>query len=140
MIIYPNNDLGNDIILKEYQKLKNNSNIKIFSSIRFEYFLTLIKNCKFVIGNSSTGVREAPVYGIASINIGSRQHKRNNSSKIFNVNEDNNEISDTIKHILQNNLKIKSHKKFGLGNSSSKFKKIIESKIIWDLPLQKKMT
>jgi UDP-N-acetylglucosamine 2-epimerase (hydrolysing) len=34
ILIYPNNDLGSEIILKEYKKIKN-SNIKIFPSIRF---------------------------------------------------------------------------------------------------------
>lgn len=40
--------------------------------MRFEYFPTLLKNSNFIIGNSSAGLREAPVYGVTTINIGHR--------------------------------------------------------------------
>ncbi|MEZ8985210.1 UDP-N-acetylglucosamine 2-epimerase [Vibrio cyclitrophicus] len=35
-------------------------------------FLTLLKNAKIMIGNSSAGVREVPLYGKPTINLGSR--------------------------------------------------------------------
>jgi len=77
IVIYPNNDLGSDIILEIYkQKIFGHPRFKIFPSIRFEHFLTLIKNAHFMIGNSSAGIREAPFYGVPSINVGSRQNGR----------------------------------------------------------------
>ena len=87
IIIYPNNDLGSNIILNAYKKLEKKENIRIFPSIRFEMFLTLLKNCDFVIGNSSAGIRECSVYGIPTINIGSRQSGR------FNIFENKNIIN-----------------------------------------------
>ena len=57
VVIYPNNDLGSNEILSAYKKLKNNVKFKIFPSIRFEYFLTLLKHVEFMIGNSSAGKR-----------------------------------------------------------------------------------
>ena len=75
VLIFPNNDLGSKVILKEYKKIKSNK-IKIFPSIRFEFYLTLLKNCHFIIGNSSSGIIEAPYYGIPTINIGDRQQNR----------------------------------------------------------------
>ena len=44
ILIYPNNDPGFEIILKQYMKLSKNKNIKLLPSIRFEYYLTLLKN------------------------------------------------------------------------------------------------
>ena len=35
IIIYPNNDLGSNIILNAYKKLEKKENIRIFPSIRF---------------------------------------------------------------------------------------------------------
>ena len=49
IVIYPNNDQGSNYILKLYKKLKNKKNIKIFSSIRFEFFLSLLQNAKFIL-------------------------------------------------------------------------------------------
>ena len=74
VLIYPNNDLGSQIIIDEYKKLKTNKNFKIYPSIRFEYFLTLLFNCDFIIGNSSAGIREAPFYRTKSIDILSLIH------------------------------------------------------------------
>ncbi|MFZ0597346.1 MAG: UDP-N-acetylglucosamine 2-epimerase, partial [Flavobacterium sp.] len=73
IVIFPNNDLGSQFILDAYEKLKENSRFRIFPSLRFEYFLMLLKNSQFIIGNSSAGIREAPYYGIPIINIGTRQ-------------------------------------------------------------------
>ena len=36
--------------------------------MRFEYYLTLLK-IKFILGNSSSGIMEAPYYGTPTINI-----------------------------------------------------------------------
>ena len=63
IVILPNNDPGSHLILKVYEKNKKNKNFKFIDSMRFEYFLTLLKNAELIIGNSSSGVREAPYYG-----------------------------------------------------------------------------
>ena len=60
IVILPNNDPGNEIIRNAYKKINSNIKFKIIKSMRFEYFLTLLKNCNVVIGNSSCGVIEAP--------------------------------------------------------------------------------
>ena len=60
VVIYPNNDLGSREILKAYKRLNHNSRFRVFPSIRFEYFLSLLKHSDFIIGNSSAGIREAP--------------------------------------------------------------------------------
>jgi UDP-N-acetylglucosamine 2-epimerase (hydrolysing) len=119
IVIYPNNDLGSDIILNELSRLKGNANFRLFPSLRFECFLTLLKNTKFIIGNSSAGIREVPFYGIPSINLGSRQDNRSNARSIFNVNEDYDSILDTIKLALSS--KFKPVQEFGEGNSDVKF-------------------
>ena len=49
IVTYPNNDLGSDIILKEIKKISSNDNFTVIPSLRFEYFLTLLKNSSFII-------------------------------------------------------------------------------------------
>ena len=48
IIIYPNNDPGSNYILNVYSKIKNKK-FKILKSLRFESFLTLLKNSEFII-------------------------------------------------------------------------------------------
>ena len=80
----------------------------IIKSFRFEYFLTLLKNSEFIIGNSSAGVREAPIYGVPTINIGNRQKNRFSHESIINVDFNEKKIIQAI-----NNSYIK---KFKLSN------------------------
>lgn len=136
VVIYPNNDLGSHFILEAYEKLKQNSRFRIFPSIRFEYFLTLLKNSQFIIGNSSAGIREAPYYGIPIINIGTRQQNRTIDAEIINTNY----FAEEIRKAL---LKIDSHQiqnskdDFGQGNSAELFLESLKKNDIWQLNHQK---
>jgi len=135
VVIYPNNDIGTDIILKEYKRLEGENQFKVFPSLRFEYFLTLLKNAQFVIGNSSCGVRESEVYGIPSINIGTRQKNRTRNKDIININAVRKEILLAIDKAEK--TKLKAINSFGNGNSVEKFYKIILDKKFWDTDIQK---
>lgn len=138
VIIYPNNDLGSNIILNSYKKIAKRENIRIFPSIRFEMFLTLLKNCDFVIGNSSAGIRECGVYGIPAINIGSRQNGRFNifeNKNIINIGNSLLEIEKIIGDIDKYRIKCFS---FGKGKSCEKFIKILEAESFWNIEIQKK--
>ena len=136
VVIYPNNDLGSMAILKVYNKIKNNSNFRIFPSIRFEYFLTLLKSANFIIGNSSAGIREATYYGVPTINIGTRQSNRSNHKNIINVNYNYNDIKEAL------NLKLGTNQgdndfEFGKGNSAVQFLECLVKPEIWKLDNQK---
>ena len=135
--VYPNNDLGSEIIMNEYKRLDENSHFKIYPSLRFEHFLSLLKNAQFMIGNSSAGVRETSVYGIPAIDIGNRQSGRYSlqaSPNIQHVLEDKGEILQAIETIEQYKI---STSAFGDGNSTERFMEILRKKEVWEFRLQK---
>tara|TARA_Y100000591_G_C21840891_1_gene705563 strand:+ start:1210 stop:2355 length:1146 start_codon:yes stop_codon:yes gene_type:complete len=140
VLILPNNDSGSEIILKEYQKLKKFKKFRILPSMRFEHYLTLLKNSKFIIGNSSSAIIEAPYYNIFSINIGTRQKNRfSNIKTIYNLGFNKNKILNKISYLKKKNLN-KSKKnlhQFGKGNSADNFLEIIKNDQIWRLEIQK---
>ncbi|MBC3846942.1 UDP-N-acetylglucosamine 2-epimerase (hydrolyzing) [Winogradskyella echinorum] len=135
VVIYPNNDLGSKYILGAYERLKENNRFKIFPSIRFEYFLTLLKKSDLIIGNSSAGVREAPYYGISTINIGNRQLNRASSSKIINVPCEKLAILKAFKELQT--VKEELNDTFGKGDSAQLFLESIESSKVWSINHQK---
>lgn len=135
VVIYPNNDKGNEIILNEYKRFKFNQHFKIFPSLRFEYFLTLLKNSDLILGNSSVGIRESEIYGVPSINIGNRQKDRSNNKNIVNVEPDKLSILTAMEKLL--GQKIPTTFEFGKGNSSEKFYEILIDHKIWKTPHQK---
>ena len=134
LVIYPNNDPGSNIIINCYKKNKNKK-IKILKNMRFEYFLSLLKNAKFIMGNSSSAIYEAPMLSTPAINIGDRQHKRIKSKIVKNV-----EIGELNEDVIQKffrNYSPSRKKYYGQGNSDKKFIKIIKSKSFWETPKQK---
>lgn len=143
VVIYPNNDKGVDIILKEYKRFNRKKNFRILPSMRFEFFLTLLKNTRFIIGNSSAGIREAEIYNIPTINIGSRQKNRTQNKDIININSKKKDILKAIRRVEKLRIKrgeIKAAGSFGKGNSAENFYKIIKDKKIWNIKTQKQFS
>ena len=135
LIIYPNNDHGSSIILDAWKSIESHEQFRILPSLRFEYFLVALKYASFMIGNSSAGVREAPYYGIPSINIGSRQLNRVTSSAVVNVDSNKKEILEAIVNLPEERFEIENT--FGTGNSATLFKESLESDSLWNLNHQK---
>ena len=136
VVIFPNNDMGSEIIIKNYSKLKKNKNFRIFPSIKFQYFLTLLKNAEFIIGNSSAGIRESEVYGTPTIDIGTRQKNRTTNKNIKNIQCEKTRILNTIKKINQKRFAMKNN--FGgIKNSDQKFIRTLSNKDTWKIPIQK---
>ena len=126
VVIYPNNDPGSDIILKTYEQFQNNKSFRIYPSLRFEYFLTLLKNTDFIIGNSSSGITEAEIYNIPTINVGTRQKNRSNNKNIINVVSNKGKILDAILKI--DGKKIETSCEFGDGESTKRFFEVMTDK------------
>ena len=121
IVIYPNNDMGSDIITNSLDDNSDRIKAAFFKSVPFESFLALLKNAEFIMGNSSAGIREACIYGIPCINIGSRQNLRFNTKilkNIISVREDKNEILSAIDRI--DSYRFVSYY-YGHGNSTTLF-------------------
>jgi UDP-N-acetylglucosamine 2-epimerase (hydrolysing) len=134
VVIHPNNDSGSRLILESLASLENKPHFRLLPSLRFEYFLTLLKNADFILGNSSAGVREAPVYAVPSINVGTRQNQRFHYESILNVPEDRQAILKALKR-LPTRLSPNYH--FGRGNSALRFMESICKPDLWKIPTQK---
>jgi len=138
--IYPNNDHGSSTIINSIELLSNKK-VRFFPSIRFENFLTLLKNSKFIIGNSSAGIREAPVYEIPTINIGNRQKNRSTASSIYNCSSDKATILSSIRKVITLTKEESTHNtkdiSFGSGQSAEKIISTIKQSSFWKTPMQK---
>jgi UDP-N-acetylglucosamine 2-epimerase (hydrolysing) len=135
VVIFPNNDLGSSAILNAYKKLEHHTRFKIFPSLRFEYFLTLLKNARFIIGNSSAGIREAPYYGLPAINIGTRQQNRALHKDVIHTDYTSPEILAAIKQAKTSTFQ--KEDLFGAGNSDQLFLSAIQTDAFWQISKQK---
>ena len=138
VVIYPNNDLGTEIILEKIQKLDAEENFAVYPSIRFEYFLTLLKHALFIIGNSSAGIRESGIYGVPAIDIGTRQNGRYDKKTLKNVQHVEEKVEDILEAIRDAETYAIPCHNFGMGNSTERFLKILEREETWECEVQKR--
>lgn len=136
VVIHPNNDTGSDDIFAAYKAFEGLDNFRIFPSMRFEYFITLMKNSSFIIGNSSAGVREAPVLAVPSINLGSRQNNRFRYKTILDINIQKDEILRAAARTTEMS-DLKASNFFGHGQSIDNFMVALSNGKIWQTKKQK---
>jgi GDP/UDP-N,N'-diacetylbacillosamine 2-epimerase (hydrolysing) len=121
--IMPNNDPGSAFIKQELIINRDNNNL-IFENFLRKDYLSILSNCKAIIGNSSSGIIESSSFKIPAINIGRRQNKRFRSKNVIDIKILNNKnILKAIKYSQSkkflNKLKTVSNP-YGDGNSSEK--------------------
>ena len=137
---FSNTDAGSKEII---QQNKKQSRFKMFPNMKSEDFASVMKSSKFMIGNSSAGLREAPTFSLPAINIGSRQKGRLRAKNVVDVEHDIIQIIDAINKCLYNldflnslrNLK----NPYGNGHSSKKIVEILEKIDIKDISIQKEL-
>lgn len=131
IIIYPNIDVGNKIIINEFNKLKKISDFQVFENFKRNEYIYLLSKASILIGNSSSGILEASSFKLPVINIGSRQRGRLQSNNILNSSNSSKQIEKTIKYILRNKKFINKVKKcknpYGDGKSSARIVKILKN-------------
>ncbi|AGF79648.1 UDP-N-acetyl-D-glucosamine 2-epimerase, UDP-hydrolysing [Desulfocapsa sulfexigens DSM 10523] len=135
IVIYPNNDSGSEYIFAAYKRLQKKNNIRIFPSLRFEHYLTFLRNADCLIGNSSAGIHEAPIYGVPTINIGTRQQNRFKHPSIFDVPFDREAILSAIKQ-SQISKSYPACNYYGLGDSAKQFTQALKEDV-WKVSNQK---
>ena len=91
--IAPNSDAGNNVIFKHLAAFsKSHTSFMLFKSLPRSDYLGMLKNCKVLVGNSSSGIIEASYFKIPVVNIGIRQKNREKGSNVLNA-EDNSVVS-----------------------------------------------
>jgi UDP-N-acetylglucosamine 2-epimerase (hydrolysing) len=132
--IYPNNDAGSDVILNKLLTLKGHPRFRVIPSMRFEYFLTLLKHARAIVGNSSAGIREAPVYGVPTVNLGTRQRGRFHHVSIVDLDEHRPTLLSVLRG-LPSAFAPSLH--FGKGDSARQFMALLREPSLWTTPRQK---
>lgn len=84
LCIYPNSDRGHSGIIAAIQtrRRENQSAVKVFPSLQRDEYLRLLCNSQILVGNSSSGMIEAPAVGTPVVNVGSRQLGRERADQL----------------------------------------------------------
>lgn len=142
ILIYPNNDAGSIGIQNVIDEL-NNTKIHIRRNVDREAYANLMKHAMFIIGNSSSGILEAPTFGLPAVNIGRRQIGRFQAKNVVNADFDKNEIKNAIRQVMHDQFKnsIKDiQNPYGDGRSSSRIVELLKNIDIDSSLLNKNLT
>lgn len=108
LITYNNSDNFGDYYIKQINKfIKENDNACLFEFMGAKNYLSFLKHSDLIIGNSSSGIYEAPELKTPTLNIGNRQLGRKHSSSVINVVNEEKKILAALKKIKQNKKKIR---------------------------------
>tara|TARA_X000000950_G_scaffold289351_1_gene412228 strand:- start:3156 stop:4319 length:1164 start_codon:yes stop_codon:yes gene_type:complete len=124
----PNADENSEDIIKKIKLFcRKNKNTYYKTSYGNHLFLNLLIKCNLIIGNSSSGIIEAPLIGCRSINLGKRQLGRIKSNLTLNCNINSNQIIKNIKKILNignRKINIKKNPYYGFNVSNKIYLKL----------------
>jgi GDP/UDP-N,N'-diacetylbacillosamine 2-epimerase (hydrolysing) len=143
ILIYPNADAGGRRMVGAIKKYEKYPFIKTFKSIPHKEYLSLMKIASVLIGNSSSGIIEAPSFGLPVVNIGSRQEGRQRAENVIDVGYDKEKIISAIKEALHDKdfkEKVKKCKNpYGDGKAGVRIADILSKIKIDEILLQKKI-
>ena len=86
VITFSNADFGGGKISRRLDEFASErENVVVHASLGQEAYLSCLANFDLVIGNSSSAIIEAPIFGLPTVNIGSRQTGREMAPSVINV-------------------------------------------------------
>ena len=143
ILIYPNADSGGTRMIDVIHEFKKYPFIKTYKTIPPVEFSSLMKNAGAIVGNSSSGIVEAPSFKLPAINIGSRQEGREQADNVIDVGYDKGEIKNAILTALSDkefHKRVQSCKNpYDAGDAASRITDVLASVKIDRTLLQKKL-
>jgi len=130
-LIYPNADAGGGKMIQVIKKYEKHSFIRTFKNIPSIDYLSLMRIASVIVGNSSSGILEAPSFHLPAVNIGARQSGRERAVNVIDVDYDKEQIKKAIEKAIYNKKfreKVKKCKSpYGDGHASERIVKVLES-------------
>lgn len=144
VLIYPNADAGGRRMIKVIKEYEKHPFLKTFRSVPRKEYLGLMNLAQVMVGNSSSGIIEAPSFGLPVVNIGTRQIGRQRAENVIDVNFDREEIIRAIKKALYDKPfreKLKHCKNpYGDGKAGKRIVEVLSDIKIDKRLLEKRMT
>jgi len=124
----PNSDKDGRIIIQMIDEYVNQHHSKAiaFTSLGQLRYLSAIPYMDAVVGNSSSGIIEVPMFNVPTVNIGDRQKGRITGPTIFNCQPNEKDITAAINKALAFNKTQKWEHPYGNGNASEKILEILK--------------
>lgn len=143
VITYPNADVGNEYIIHCINKFaeENKNRVCLLQHAGTELYLSLMASVSAMVGNTSSGVAEAPSFKLPVVNIGTRQDGKVHAKNVIDVGYSEAEITEGINKALSTEFRESLHdmkSPYGDGQASEKIVDILKGLTLGPELLKKK--
>lgn len=142
LLIYPNNDAGSILIQKKIDEYRR-PYIHVERNLKREEYAGIMSVVDVIVGNSSSGIIEAPSFQLPAVNIGRRQIGRYQGKNVINTEHDSNKIEAAIKKALTKEFReslVSMKNPYGDGKASQRIVDILKNLEINEKLLNKSLT
>jgi UDP-hydrolysing UDP-N-acetyl-D-glucosamine 2-epimerase len=107
LMLWPNVDAGSEDIARGIRKYREqyeheHGHIRFYKNFAMETYVRLMMRCVCMVGNSSSAIREGAILGTPAVSIGTRQNGRERGKNVIDVEHDQKQITDAIRHQIHN--------------------------------------
>jgi UDP-hydrolysing UDP-N-acetyl-D-glucosamine 2-epimerase len=132
ILTYPNSDTGGRVLISHIDQwvTHNQHRAKAFVSLGQQRYLSLMGKADVIIGNSSSGLTEAPALKKATVNIGDRQKGRLKARSVIDAPERSADIITAIHQALSSDFQSmlpSVNSLYGIGNASQQIKERLKA-------------
>lgn len=143
VVILPNNDVSSEDIKHVIQNYRCGS-YHTYANLKRQDYLGLLKHCACIVGNSSSGLLEAPTFHIPAVNIGRRQDKRCRGINVIDADFTEDSILEAINKATSRdfNSVLSNYciNPYGDGHSSERILDVLSKTKVSDRLLMKQLT
>ena len=145
VVIYPNDYPGGLEMIKAISEFaKDKEKVRVFKNLPHLDFISMMSLSSVFVGNSSSGIIEAPSLGVPYVCIGTRQKDRERAKNAIDVSYNRSEITAAIEKAISDSLFLaevsKRETPYGNGTASSKIVEVLSTIQLGNRILQKKLT
>jgi UDP-N-acetylglucosamine 2-epimerase (non-hydrolysing)/GDP/UDP-N,N'-diacetylbacillosamine 2-epimerase (hydrolysing) len=135
ILTYPNADTGGRALIERIDQwvATNKHRTKAFVSLGQQRYLSLLREADVIIGNSSSGLTEAPALKTATVNVGDRQKGRLKASSVIDALEEKSSIVSAINKALSDDFRAglpSTESLYGAGDVSRRIKETLKKSVL----------
>lgn len=143
IVLYPNADPGGRRMIEVAKEEARNGRIRLVPSLTHKAYLQVLRRCGVLVGNTSSGIIEAPAFGTPFVHVGTRQAGRERGRNVIDVPHDRQKIRRALERALRNKefrrRAANTANPYGDGTASKRIAKILKGLDVSEALLQKEI-
>lgn len=142
VIIYPNNDAGSSVVRSKIDAFRGPW-LRVERNLPRRFYAGLLRAASVIVGNSSSGILEAPSFQLPCVNIGRRQAGRLQERNVLDADHDTQSILDAIRRAMSPEFRRTLEgmaNPYGDGHASERIVRVLATCAIDERLLMKSLT